>query len=76
VITHHSEDQLTPSDLSTTRIRLQINGVSRTLDVEPVVSRLAALRGHLKLPGTKKGCNQGACGACTLILRQASGLIA
>jgi xanthine dehydrogenase YagT iron-sulfur-binding subunit len=67
-MTHHSvEDQPALSDLSTTRITLQINGISRTLDVEPRVSPLDALPEHLKLPGTKKGCNQGACGACTLL---------
>jgi xanthine dehydrogenase YagT iron-sulfur-binding subunit len=56
-----------PSDLSTIRITLQINGASRTLEVEPRVSLLDAVREHLKLPGTKKGCNQGGCGACTLL---------
>jgi xanthine dehydrogenase YagT iron-sulfur-binding subunit len=48
-------------------ISLKINGVERTLAVEPRVSLLDALRDHLGLHGTKKGCNQGACGACTVL---------
>jgi xanthine dehydrogenase YagT iron-sulfur-binding subunit len=48
-------------------ITLQINGVARTLEVEPRISLLDALRDHLDLTGTKKGCNQGACGACTVL---------
>jgi xanthine dehydrogenase YagT iron-sulfur-binding subunit len=50
-----------------TQITLQINGVARTLEVEPRVSLLDALREYLDLTGTKKGCNQGACGACTVL---------
>ncbi len=48
-------------------ITLRINGADRTLEVEPRVSLLDALRGHLGLTGSKKGCNQGACGACTVL---------
>lgn len=50
-----------------TRITLEINGKARTLDVEPRVSLLDALREYLNLNGAKKGCNQGACGACTVL---------
>ena len=49
-------------------ISLHINGVDRTLEIEPRVSLLDALRDHLGLPGTKKGCNQGACGSCTVLV--------
>lgn len=52
---------------STIRIALKINGATRTLEIEPRVSLLDALREHLHLTGTKKGCNQGACGACTVL---------
>jgi xanthine dehydrogenase YagT iron-sulfur-binding subunit len=50
-----------------TEIRLRVNGTVETLDVEPRVSLLDALRDRLGLTGTKKGCDQGACGACTVL---------
>lgn len=49
-------------------VTLRVNGVARTLDIEPRVSLLDALREGLGLTGTKKGCNQGACGACTVLV--------
>src|ERR1700730_2397536 len=49
-------------------ISLHVNGVERLLAIEPRVSLLDALRDHLNLPGTKKGCDQGACGACTVLV--------
>lgn len=50
-----------------TEITLRINGTPRTLAIEPRVSLLDALREYLHLTGAKKGCNQGACGACTVL---------
>lgn len=47
---------------------ITINGAPRTLPEDPRVSLLDFLRDHADLPGTKKGCNQGACGACTVLL--------
>ncbi|HEY1755227.1 MAG TPA: 2Fe-2S iron-sulfur cluster-binding protein [Bryobacteraceae bacterium] len=49
-------------------ISLDVNGVERALLIEPRVSLLDALRDHLHLTGTKKGCDQGACGACTVLV--------
>jgi xanthine dehydrogenase YagT iron-sulfur-binding subunit len=49
-------------------IRLLINGAVHTLRIEPRVSLLDALREYLGLTGAKKGCNQGACGACTVLV--------
>src|SRR5712664_1637568 len=49
-------------------IRLYINGAVHSLQIEPRVSLLDALREYLGLTGAKKGCNQGACGACTVLV--------
>ncbi len=45
-----------------------INGSAVSLPDDPRVSLLDLLREHLHLTGTKKGCNQGACGACTVLV--------
>ena len=49
----------------TIHIALDINGQRHELDIEPRVTLLDVLREHLSLTGTKKGCDQGQCGACT-----------
>jgi xanthine dehydrogenase YagT iron-sulfur-binding subunit len=49
-------------------IELHVNGAPHGLRVEPRVTLLDALRDHLGLTGTKKGCDHGQCGACTVHL--------
>jgi xanthine dehydrogenase YagT iron-sulfur-binding subunit len=49
-------------------ITLTINGVSRELAIEPNVTLLDLLRERLQMTGTKKGCDHGQCGACTVLL--------
>ena len=49
-------------------MRLKVNGTVRTIQAEPRVTLLDALRERLDLTGTKKGCDQGQCGACTVLV--------
>jgi len=49
-------------------VELNVNGQTHTLNVEPRVTLLDALRERLHLMGTKKGCDHGQCGACTVLV--------
>jgi xanthine dehydrogenase YagT iron-sulfur-binding subunit len=49
-------------------IRVSVNGAKQVVTVEPRVSLLDLLRERLDLTGTKKGCDQGTCGACTVLV--------
>jgi xanthine dehydrogenase YagT iron-sulfur-binding subunit len=49
-------------------VAVRVNGVDHELRLDPRVTLLDALRDVLDLTGTKKGCDQGACGACTVLV--------
>ena len=64
-------DVPTPAGGSTTGtvpVRLKINGKVHALEVDPRVTLLDALRERLNLTGSKKGCDHGQCGACTVLV--------
>ncbi|MFF5382586.1 MULTISPECIES: (2Fe-2S)-binding protein [Pedobacter] len=56
-----------PEGMETHLITLKINGKHDSINIRPWVSLLDCLRDHLDLTGTKKGCDHGQCGACTVI---------
>ncbi|WP_189939250.1 (2Fe-2S)-binding protein [Streptomyces sulfonofaciens] len=58
----------TSSTTGRTTGEVRVNGEARRLDLDSRVTLLDMLRDHLGLTGTKKGCDQGACGACTVHL--------
>jgi xanthine dehydrogenase YagT iron-sulfur-binding subunit len=58
----------TPAGAALTPVSLSVNGQARQLELDTRTTLLDALREHLHLTGSKKGCDHGQCGACTVIV--------
>ena len=63
-----SPEPFLASPIETAGISLNINGKMQSLQVDSRVTLLDALRERLAMPGTKKGCDHGQCGACTVLV--------
>ena len=61
-------DDIAPRAPGTLTVSITVNGEERSLRLAPWTTLLDALRDHLGLTGSKKGCDHGQCGACTVIL--------
>jgi xanthine dehydrogenase YagT iron-sulfur-binding subunit len=65
---HDAPRKPTASLPAKSRITLTVNGAAKPLEVAPWTTLLDALREYLDLTGTKKGCDHGQCGACTVLV--------
>lgn len=64
----HAQQADNATSVPTTSIRLTVNGVSHSVDVEDRWTLVELLRDHLDLTGTKIGCDRSECGACTVLM--------
>lgn len=65
---HPTTQQQAPTVASSINVILRVNGTQHALKIEPRVTLLDALREYIGLTGSKKGCNHGQCGACTVLV--------
>ena len=56
------------AELSLVTVRLRVNGADSVVEVHPMSRLLDVLRGDLRLTGTKEGCGEGECGACSVLI--------
>ncbi|TPG71728.1 (2Fe-2S)-binding protein [Hymenobacter nivis] len=66
--TQEALDKTPPTIVPTQPVTLNVNGEDHTIQIAPWTSLLDALREYMDLTGTKKGCDHGQCGACTVLV--------
>lgn len=67
-VRNETSHQPAATDRESLTLRLSINGRPRQFEIEPWITLLDLLREHEHLTGTKKGCDHGQCGACTVLV--------